>query len=324
MKKLAIGLTVLAAICGLGVIFRHKLLVSILALVFQIGGAPELSDPQDEGDRVEWIDDYYTLEWLDHRTIAIGEPRYYQQNINYLLMGENRAILFDAGAGVRQIRPIAEQLTDLPITFIPSHFHYDHLGDGLPFDRIAVVDLPHIRRRANNDQLTLNWQEHLGASEGFGLPTFTISEWLAPGDSIDLGGRVLKVIFSPGHTNDSISLYDAAADMLFAGDFLYEGPLFAFLPNSSLGDYAQGAERVEKTIGENTRIYGAHRTAPPGTPVLKRNDVVELRSVLRKVRNHEQPSKGVYPVTYPINDRISLWADPEWLQNWKVSYPEHM
>jgi hydroxyacylglutathione hydrolase len=180
-------------------------------------------------------------------------------------MGEDRAVLFDAGAGVRKIRPIAERLKTLPITFVPSHFHYDHLGDGLPFDRITVVDLPHIRSRASDDQLTLTWQEHLGETEGFASPTFTVDEWLAPCADIDLGGRILTVVYSPGHTNDSISLYDAASDKLFSGDFLYQGPLFAFLPNSTLGDYAQGAGRVEQ---------------------------------------------------------MSLWAEPEWLQEWGVTYPD--
>jgi glyoxylase-like metal-dependent hydrolase (beta-lactamase superfamily II) len=154
-KKVTVGFVALSFTAIAIVLFRYHLAVVVMSLAFSLGGQPELLPAEDEGDQVRWHDDYYTIEQLDSRTIAIGEPRYYQQNISYLILGEDRAILFDAGAGSRKIRPVAEGLTNLPITFVPSHFHYDHVGDGLPFDRIAVVDLPHIRSRAREDQLTL-------------------------------------------------------------------------------------------------------------------------------------------------------------------------
>ena len=321
-KKLTVSLVALSlAVIGL-FLFRYQVALVGMSLAFSLGGVPDLLPAEEEGDQVVWHDDYYTIERLDSRTIAIGEPRYYQQNISYLILGEDRAILFDAGAGSRKIRPVAEGLTQLPITFVPSHFHYDHVGDGLPFDRIAVVDLPHIRSRANDDQLTLTWQEHLGEPEGFDLPTFSVAEWLTPGTNVDLGGRVLKVIYTPGHTTDSISLFDAAANLLFAGDFMYQGPLFAFLPNSSLGDYDQGAKHLSDVVNSETKIYGAHRLYPPGAPVLGASDVKDLQNSLMKIKNGEQKTQGLYPVIYPVNDEMTLWAEPPWLQNWEATYPD--
>ena len=52
-----------------------------------------------------WIDDYYVVEAIDATTIAIGEPRYYQGNYSYLIIGAERAVLFDAGTGTRDIVP---------------------------------------------------------------------------------------------------------------------------------------------------------------------------------------------------------------------------
>ncbi len=321
-KKLTVAfIALLFAAMGL-FLFRYQVALAGVSLAFSLGGLPDLLPAEEEGDQVVWHDDYYTIERLDSRTIAIGEPRYYQQNISYLILGEDRAILFDAGAGSRKIRPVAEGLTQLPITFVPSHFHYDHVGDGLPFERIAVVDLPHIRSRANNDQLTLTWQEHLGEPEGFDLPTFSIAEWLTPGANVDLGGRVLKVIYTPGHTTDSISLFDAAANLLFAGDFMYQGPLLAFLPNSSLGDYDQGAKHLSEVVNSETKIYGAHRLYPPGAPVLGASDLKDLQTSLMKIKNGDQETQGLYPVTYPVNDEMTLLAEPPWLQNWNATYPD--
>ena len=60
------------------------------------GELPELLEPKDEGEEVTWFDDYYTIQKIDERTFAIGEPRYYQLNFNYLILGDSRAIIFDA------------------------------------------------------------------------------------------------------------------------------------------------------------------------------------------------------------------------------------
>jgi hydroxyacylglutathione hydrolase len=43
-----------------------------------------------------WIDDYYVVEAVDATTIAICEPRYYQGNYSYMIIGTERAVLFDA------------------------------------------------------------------------------------------------------------------------------------------------------------------------------------------------------------------------------------
>jgi|SRR5215831_11441299 len=65
-----------------------------------------------------WNDDYFLLEEIDPTTLAIGEPRYYQGNCSYLIIGRQRAVLFDAGTGTRDIVPVVRSLTTLPITVI--------------------------------------------------------------------------------------------------------------------------------------------------------------------------------------------------------------
>ncbi|NNL84477.1 MAG: MBL fold metallo-hydrolase, partial [Myxococcales bacterium] len=235
MKKIAIAVTLLSVLAALIVHQRFRIVLT----QFGDGSPPPLLDAQDEGADVTWHDDYYIVQALDAKTFAIGEPRYLQQNFNYLIIGTERALLFDAGSGYRDIRPVVEALTDKPVTFLPSHFHFDHVGNRVEFERVAVIDLPHLRDRAPNNELQLTWEEHLGSLEGYDPPTLKIDEWLEAGSLLELGDRSLRVIFSPGHTDDSVSLLDAARGYLFSGDFMYPGPLFAFLPNSNMGDYLQ-------------------------------------------------------------------------------------
>jgi len=315
-------LLVIACLLAAAVTQRHRLLL----MSFGNGEPPALA-PLDavaisaEGPAARWLDDYFLIIELDPQTFAIAEPRYEQQNLNYLIIGHDRAVLFDAGSGLRDVAAAAATLTDKPITFVPSHLHYDHIGKGGPFARIAMVDLPHLRARAENNKIQLTWQEHLGKPEGYAAPAMQVDEWLIPGSVMSLGGRALRVLYTPGHTDDSISLLDSARGMLFAGDFIYSGPLYAFLPNSSLGDYQQGAVTLLENTRPDTRIFGAHRTGPPAAPVLSRSDIQDVLNTLQDIKTEKVSAEGDYPVSYSVNERIVLLAEPKWLQNWEQRYP---
>lgn len=291
---------------------RHRLMLAQLG----DGATPALLEPVDESPASYWYDDYFLVEALDSRTIAIGEPRYYQQNFSYLILGSERAVLFDAGPGLRDIRGVAESLTELPITFIPSHFHYDHVGNSVTFDEVAVVDLPYLRRRAVANRLQLTWPEHLGSAEGIAAPALDVDQWLPVDSVVSLGERDLRVLYTPGHTDDSISLLDLGNGMLFSGDFIYPGPLYAFLPNSSMGDYLQASDAVLAAAPASADLFGAHRDTAPGVPRLGTRDVRDLRATLLAIRAGDAVGSGVFPRVYRVNDRIQLVAEPRWLQDW--------
>ncbi len=281
------------------------------------GEPPPLLPAEDEGTGVRWLDEYFTVAQVAPDTYAIGEPRYAQQNYNYLIVGDDRALLFDAGPGIRDVRSTAESLTDRPIVFLPSHFHYDHVGNDVTFDEIAVVDLPHIRSRVGEDGLlTLLPMEHLGRTEGMDAPTWAVDHWWPPGHEIDLGGRTLTLIYTPGHTTDSVSLLDEANQILFSGDYLYPGDLYGFLPNSSMADYQATAITLLGNLDPGVVLLGAHRVTPPGAPRLGYQDVEDLASGLRRIQDGEIEGVGGYPQAFPISDRLTMLAEPRWLQRW--------
>jgi hypothetical protein len=88
-------------------------LIVVAALVLYLAPytIPELTGPFSSHEIVDpakpdlaaghMVDDYWAVQSIDGSTAAIGEPRYYQQNYAYLIMGEQRALLFDAGSGTR-------------------------------------------------------------------------------------------------------------------------------------------------------------------------------------------------------------------------------
>ncbi|MEM1411558.1 MAG: MBL fold metallo-hydrolase [Pseudomonadota bacterium] len=310
---ISILLLVLIALSA-AILFRDTLLLQVATIA---GGAPPpLLPATTELPQTRWHDDYFTIDALAPGTFAIGEPRYPQQNYSYLLLGSQRALLFDAGPGLRDIRAVVATLTELPVLFLPSHFHYDHVGNGLDFAQRAVVDLPHLRARAQGNRLSLTALEHLGSAEGFEVPSWEVDEWLAPGTSVDLGGRRVRVLHTPGHSKESISVFDERSNLLFTGDFVYEGDLYAFTPGASLKDYLEGARTLLEDTARPTAYYGAHRAQPPGPPRLEREDLLVLQQVLEQIRSGALRGEGLWPVRYPVNERMSLLAEPALLQDW--------
>ena len=95
----AISLVVVALLVVTSIIIYQR--ANILIYAMTSTELPQLLDPRDEGDGAVWFDDYYTIHKFDESTFAIGETRYYQLNFNYLMLGDSRAVVFDAGTGTR-------------------------------------------------------------------------------------------------------------------------------------------------------------------------------------------------------------------------------
>ncbi len=262
-----------------------------------------------------WFDDYFVIESIDPTTIAIGEPRYYQGNYSYLILGTERAVLFDAGTGLKDIVPVVRTLTHLPITVIPSHLHFDHVGALGRFDRTALLDDPSLRARLRDGRLTLKRYEFLGFADRLPTPTFRVDEWWAPDSTIDLGGRRLRVLATPGHTPTSVSLYDESRHQLFAGDFVYPGNLYAFLPGASRGAYLATTKQLLSIVDADTKIFAAHMADPPApirAPVLQVKDLRALEGALMSIARDNSPTSGFYPRIYPVQDSMKFATGWTW------------
>jgi hydroxyacylglutathione hydrolase len=261
------------------------------------------------------VDDYWAVQNIDASTYALGEPRYYQANYAYLIVGGRRALLFDAGSGTRDITSVITSLTHLPVTVMPSHLHFDHTGGITPFTSVAMIDLPDTRADTTKGKLTPSRYEYLGMIDGLVPPTFRVTEWVKPGTTIDLGGRVLRILHVPGHTHSSVALYDAATHRLFAGDFIYPTTLYAFLPGASLAEYRATTQELLATLPADTKIWTAHccrvgeRTSAPW---LNMTDLRNLNTALTRIETGESQSTQFFPRRFPVNQQMTLAAGFPW------------
>jgi glyoxylase-like metal-dependent hydrolase (beta-lactamase superfamily II) len=248
-------------------------------------------------------------------TYAIGEPQNDPDNYEYLLLGKTRALLIDSGATACDIHPVLSTLTQLPVTVIPTHLHYDHTNGLKYFNSIALIDLPETRSRVTEGMLHLGRYQYMDASDPNRAPVFQVTEWVAPDSYIDLGGRRVQVLWTPGHTATSLSIYDSPAKLLFTGDLIYTTTLYAFMPDSSLSTYEATADRLLAALPADTVIYGAHccrNDAPAEAPWLGMNDLGDVRRAVQNIRNGQVKGQGLLIRRFPVNTRMTIVTFYPW------------
>ena len=249
---------------------------------------------------------YWRVQQIASNTFAIGEPQDDPDNYEYLLVGKTRALLIDSGSTSRDIHTALAGLTKLPITVIPTHLHSDHTNGLRNFDQIALVDLPETRGLVREGKVHLRRLQYMAPAP---TPVFSVSEWVRPDGDIDLGGRVVRLLWTPGHTATSISIWDPAAKLLFTGDYIYTTTLYAFMPDSSLSAYQATAEWLLKLLPPDTTIYGAHccrNDAPPQAPWLSMGDLRDLRNAVAAIRSGQVHGRGGLMRRFPVNSRMTM------------------
>ncbi len=253
------------------------------------------------------VDGYWQVQQIAPDTWAIGEPNNELDNYEYLLVGQSRALLIDAGATTRDIHPVLARLTRLPVTVIPSHLHSDHINGLRYFTSIALIDLPETRARVSDGLFHIGRYQYMDSTAQ--PPIFRVTEWVKPDGYIDLGSRRVQVLWTPGHTTTSVSIHDPAAKLLFTGDYICMTSLYAFLPDSSLSAYEATASQLLATIPADTIIYGAHccrNDAPPEAPWLDMNDLRDVRQAVENIRTGRARGRGFILRRLPVNARMTI------------------
>jgi len=221
-------------------------------------------------EKVGTYQDWFDVYELAPGTYAIYEPNQFEESICYLVLGDDRGVIIDTGNGIGDLRAVVEELTDLPVSVINTHTHYDHIGSNSQWDEVAVYDHPDeiARLRAGIDNARLQryiTDEYLWKPlpEGFDGATWTFpptepTTLMHDGDIIDLGGRTLEVIFTPGHAAGHACLLDTANRILFTGDHFYPGPLYAHETDVDIDLYIESNKKIATRVDEYDHVCAGH------------------------------------------------------------------
>lgn len=161
----------------------------------------------------------------------------------YFLIGSTRALLIDDGdVADPKAMPLAQTVLgllppNLPLVVVHTHRHLDHrAGDpqfsGRPNVEVVGYDLESVKH------------------------FYGFSAWPDGVDTLDLGGRVVDVLPTPGHNETHVAFYDRNTALFFTGDFLMPARL---LIDDATADRAS-ARRVAAFIAPRpvTAVLGGH------------------------------------------------------------------
>ena len=231
-------------------------------------------------DRVAISDPWFEVYKPVRGVFAIYEPHQAEETISYLVVGDKRALLFDTGMGISDLKKIVRQLTKLPIVVLNSHTHDDHVGDNWEFSTIYGMDTDFTQQNARGSRLDAQAEitpdQICGAlPKGFDSKAYVTRPWkiaayMHDGDHVDLGGRILEVIATPGHTPDAITLLDRANGLLFTGDTYYPAPIWLFRPETDLDAYARSIRRLAALAPQVKVVMGAHNIPFASPAILPR------------------------------------------------------
>ena len=211
------------------------------------------------------------------RGLAVCVERHWEETHCYLLIGSDRALLIDTGLGICNICEQVRKLTDKPVTAVATHIHWDHIGGhkyfldfyahkaeldwldgGFPLPAQAVKNMVADRCELPRD-FDINKYEIFQ-----GEPSRVLDD----GDTIDLGGRTIQALHTPGHSPGHLCFWEAERGHLFSGDLVYEGTLFANYPSTEPKSYLTSLEKIAALFAK--RIFPGHHSLDVGPEIVTR------------------------------------------------------
>jgi len=193
----------------------------------------------------------FQVQQIDADTLAIRQSLQtsYEAPFLYLLFGNESVVLIDTGAQGADLRSVVDeqiaiwaQLNDSappPLIIMHTHGHSDHTGnDGQFADRPSTIVVD---------------TESEAITTFFGVDT-----WPESIGHLDLGGRILQVIPTPGHHDDHLAIYDPNTQILFTGDMIYPGRLMYQCDKAPI--YEASINRISDFVSTHpvTWLLGAH------------------------------------------------------------------
>ncbi len=209
----------------------YKILAVMLLALMPYMVQAQVTDinSRDLRGKVVYQDDEVVFRQLDKHTWIGNGHRLYNESL-YLIEGNERAILIDAGVYIPDLDKIVAKITSKPVTMMLTHAHGDHVGGVGPFPEVYL----------NAGDMTIapnNMRNYKGKIR-----------YLNDGQVIDLGGREIEVIFTPGHTPGSATFFDKAQHYGFSGDAFGSTNLLVF---TNLSTEMYTAERIENYMKKN-------------------------------------------------------------------------
>ncbi len=240
------------------------------------------------------MEPWFTIEKIDPETYGISEYRHWEETHCYLLNGTKRSLLIDTGLGISDLRAEVVHLTGNPVTAIATHIHWDHTGGHASFPNFYAhaAELPWLQgafplpleavRKMVVDRCDL--------PEGFRVEDYrlfqgTPARVLTGHERIDLGGREIEVLHTPGHSPGHMCFWEKERGYLWTGDLIYKGMLLAYYPSTDPAAYLASLEAVAALPVK--RVFPGHHSLD-----LRPELLLRMRDAFRRLKGEGKLRHG--------------------------------
>ena len=126
--------------------------------------------------------------------------------------------------------------------------------------------------------------------EGYDVDTYEFfqgmpSKLVQDNDVIDLGGRSIRILHTPGHSPGHLCFWEEDRGYLFTGDLVYKDTLFAYYPSTDPESYLRSLERLAALPA--TKIFPAHHSLD-----IQPEIIVRMRDEFRKLEAERKLHHG--------------------------------
>jgi len=223
------------------------------------------------------MNDWFTIDEIDTGTYILSEYRHWEETHCYFLNGSERSLLIDTGLGICNLFEEVVKLTDKPITAVATHIHWDHIGGHAFFPDFyaheAELNWLNGQFPLTIEQIKEMVVDRCDLPEGYDVSEYRFFQGnptrvLTDNETIDIGGRFVKVVHTPGHSPGHMCFWEEGRGYLFTGDLVYKDTLFAYFPSTDPAAYLNSLERISKL--PVNRVFPAHHSLDIGPEILLR------------------------------------------------------
>jgi hydroxyacylglutathione hydrolase len=170
--------------------------------------------------------------------------------------GGDKLVVVDPGEEPERLLAAIEAMGAEVDAILLTHTHFDHVGAVAPLARAtgAPVYVPVLEKAVLADIMSFVPFEGVGPYE-----SWDAEETVAGGETLDLAGLTLDVIFTPGHSPGHVTYSVRGEDAIFSGDVLFQGSVGRVdLPGGDWPTLTDSIGRLLDSHSDATVVHPGH------------------------------------------------------------------
>lgn len=215
----------------------------------------------------------FKLNKVYNNIYQISEPFFKQHANIFVFKGTDFDLVVDSGVGLENLKEFLVKNKFRKVKVFLTHAHFDHCGGINHFNfSDLIIKTPIVKNLNNKKLLGLEYLKPSDFNKKFISKTninvdkfcsnFKIknTDRIKPFSKkkINNGTFSFEIIHTKGHTDDCYILFDNTNKIIVTGDTLYNGEVYADMPNSNKKMFIQSLDKI-KVLDYNVVLSGHNK-----------------------------------------------------------------